>query len=111
MTLLCRIERGRGRCPVDAGAPAPEGGGKRGVALAPHRRITAEKGRESGGGRRVRAGGRLGLFPPPGGREGGRAAAGVRGGARPRRGVGRQPDQVGRWFGVRAALIVMERSA
>ena len=107
MTLLCRIERGRGRCPADAGAPAPEGGGKRGVALAPHRLIAAEKGRVRGGA----AGGRLGLFPQPGGREGGLAAAGVRGGARPRRGVGRQPDQVGRWFGVRAALIVMERSA
>ena len=41
-TMLCRIERCRGRRRADAGAAAPEGGEKNRVALAPRRRRAAE---------------------------------------------------------------------
>ena len=43
-TMLCRIELGGGRRQAEAEGVAPESGGKRGVALAPRRRIAAPHG-------------------------------------------------------------------
>ena len=41
--MLCRIERSRGLRRVDAGAEAPEGGEKDGVARWHWRRVAAEQ--------------------------------------------------------------------
>ena len=65
MSMLCRIERCRGQRRPGAGAAAPEGGKKNGMALAPRHRRAAEM-RERWGERVGRAGGRGPEDRPPG---------------------------------------------